>query len=58
MHLILSKNLQAVMLWHIDESYIKEKWIMKFNTVKKLKSGYDENSPIETDTYIFSRKPL
>jgi hypothetical protein len=54
MHLILSKNLQAILLRHIDESYIKEKWIMKIETIKKIQLGYDNSSPIETSTYIFS----
>lgn len=46
------------MLRHINESYIKEKWIMKIETIKKVTKGYSSVSPIETATYIFSKKPL
>jgi hypothetical protein len=46
------------MFRHINESYIKEKWIMKLDTIRKLKMGYEMNSPIEEATYVFSRKPI
>jgi hypothetical protein len=45
------------MLRHINESYIKEKWIMKIETIKQVIKGYNSSSPIETSTYIFSKKP-
>lgn len=57
MHLFLSKNFSMILLRHITDSYVKEKWAMEVNSITKMYPGFEKESPIATATYIFSKKP-
>ena len=56
--MLISKSLQLIMFRHLNDSYIKEKWVLETGLVSSITKGYEENSPLGSKIFFFGGRPL